>query len=92
MSGGGPLLPDAGVGLGPCGSDVVGEAGDRPPGLAIESVAAVGEQPRGVDHPAVTVELVLAGGSVADPHRSTVGVTGPAVEFDFGWTRAARRS
>ena len=86
VGGRGPLLPDPGVGLGPGGGDVVGEAGDGPPGLAVEAVAGVGEEPGGVEHPAVAVELVLAGGAVADPHGAAVGVAGPAVELGFGWS------
>ena len=60
--------------------DLVGEAAHGPPRLGVEAVAGVGEQPGGVEDPAVAVELVLVGGAVADPHRAAVGVAGPAVE------------
>ena len=88
MGGCGPFLPDPGVGFGPGGGDVVGEAGDGPPRLAVQAVAGVGEQPGGVDHPAVAVELVLAGGTIADSHGAAVGVAGPAVELNFRWAGA----
>src|SRR4029450_12585294 len=86
VGGFGPLLPDPGVGFGPGGGDPVCEGGDRPPGLAVEVVAGVGEEPGGVDYPAVAVELVLAGRAGADPDGSAAGVAGPAVELGFWWT------
>ena len=86
VGGCGPPLPDPGVGFGPGGGDLIGQAGDDPPGLAIEGVAGVGEQPGGVDDPAVAVELVLAGGAVADPDGPAVGVAGPARELGLSWT------
>ena len=89
MRGIAPLLPDPGVGFGPGRGDLVGEAGDRPPRLSVQSVAGVGEEPGGVEHPAVAVELVLAGGAVADADRAAVGVAGPPVELAFGWSGAA---
>ena len=46
-------------------------------------MAGAGEEPGGVEHPAVTVELVLVGGTVADADRAAVGVAGPAVELPF---------
>ena len=91
VGGVGPLLPDPGVGFGPGGGDLVGEGGDGPPRLAVQPVAGVGEEPGGVDHPAVAVELMLAGGAVADAYRATVGVAGPAVELASRRGRAARR-
>ena len=62
----------------PSAGDQVGEAAHRPPGLGVEAVAGLGEQPGGVEDPAVAVELVLVGGAVADPDRHAVGVAGPA--------------
>ena len=46
-------------------------------------MAGAGEEPGGVEDPAVAVELVLVGGAVADADRAAVGVAGPAVEFPF---------
>ena len=82
-------LPDAGVGFAPPLRDLVGEAAHGPPGLGVEPMAGAGEQPGGVEDPAVAVELVLVGGAVADADRAAVGVAGPAVEFPFrGWVAA----
>src|SRR5690349_3566164 len=71
-------FPDAGVGFAPPGRDRVGEPGHGPPGLAVEAVPGAGQQPGGVEDPAVPVELVLIGRIVADPHRPTVGVPWPS--------------
>ena len=86
VGGCGTPLPDPGVGFGPGGGDLIGQAGDDPPRLAIQGVAGVGEEPGGVDDPAVAVELVLSGGAVADSHRAAVGVAGPAGELGLSWT------
>jgi hypothetical protein len=68
---------------------LVGEAAHGPPGLGVEPLAGAGEQPGGVEDPAVAVELVLVVGAVADADRAAVGVAGPAVQFPFrGWVAA----
>jgi predicted AAA+ superfamily ATPase len=82
-------LPDPGVGFVPPFRDLVGEAAHGPPGLRVEPLAGAGEEPGGVEDPAVAVELVLVVGAVADADRAAVGVAGPAVEFPFGgWVAA----
>ena len=81
MGGCRPPLPDPRVRFGPGGGDLIGQAGDDTPGLAVEGVAGVGEEPGGVENPAVAIELVLAGGAVADPDRAAVGVAGPPSEL-----------
>jgi hypothetical protein len=86
VGGCGPPLPDPGVGFGPGGGDLIGQAGDDPPGLAIQGVAGVGEQPGGVDDRAVAVELMLASGGVADSDGSAVGEAGPSRELGLPWT------
>ena len=68
----------------PAFGDFVGEAAHRPPGLGVEVVSGVDEQPGGVEDPAVAVELVLVGGAVADPDGLAVGVAGPACEVALG--------
>ena len=82
-------LPDAGVGFAPPFRDFVGEAAQGAPRFGVEVVAGVREEPCGVDDPAVTVELVLGVGPVADPYRNAVGVAGPAGQFLFGTGMAA---
>jgi hypothetical protein len=76
-----PDLPDSGVGSTPGRRDGVGKSGHRAPGLGMEGVAGVGEQPGGVEHPAVAVELMLIGGTVAVSHRPAAEVPGPAGEL-----------
>ena len=58
-------LPDAGVGVTPPGGDQVGETAHGSPGLGIQGVSGLLEHPGGVQDPAVTVELVLAGSVIA---------------------------
>ena len=74
-------LPDAGVRLAPSGRDRVGESRHRPPRLGVQPVSGMGEEPRGVEDPAVTVELVLVGGAVALPDRDAVGVAWPVLQL-----------
>src|SRR4029450_8863213 len=82
-------LPDPGVGLTPPRCDLVGEAAHGPPGLRVESLAGTGEEPGGVQDPAVAVELVLVGGAVTDTDRAAVAAAGPAVKYPFGgWVAA----
>src|SRR5829696_7784521 len=82
-------LPDPGVGFAPPVRDLVGEAAHGPPGLGVEAMAGAAEEPGGVQHPAVAVELVLVGGAVADPDRAAVGIAGPAVQLPFRGGAAA---
>jgi hypothetical protein len=76
-------LPDPGVGFAPPLRDFVSEAAHDPRGLGVEPMAGAGEQPGGVEDPAVAVELVLVGGAVANADRAAVGVAGPAAKFPF---------
>ena len=76
-------LPDTGVRFGPALGDAVGEAAHRPPGLAVQPLARSGEQPGGVQYPAVAIRLVLVGCVVTDPDRSAAGVAGPTGELAF---------
>jgi hypothetical protein len=46
-------------------------------------VTGVGEQPGGIEHPAVAVELMLVGGGVAEPHRPAARVPRPAGDLPF---------
>ena len=55
-----------------------------PPHLGGEAVAGPGDEPRGVDDPAVPIELMLVGGAVADPDGLAVCVARPSVERAFG--------
>jgi hypothetical protein len=73
-------LPDAGVRLTPPAGDQVGETAHGPPCLGVEVVPGLHEHPRGVQDPAVPVELVLFGCAVAHPHRQALGVAGPAAQ------------
>src|SRR5581483_10948886 len=77
-------LPDAGVGFGPALGDMVGEAAHGPPCLGVEALAGSGEEPGGVEHPSVAVELVLVGRPVAAAHRAAVSVAGPIHHLAFG--------
>ena len=77
-------LPDPGVGLRPAPGHFVGEASHRPPCLGVEPVPGRHEQPGGVEDPAVTIELMLVGGAVADPHRSCCRVARPSSELALG--------
>ena len=81
-------LPQPGVGLPPAPGDMVGHGRAGPPRLAVEAVAGAHQQPHGIDHPAVVVELVLIGGAVAEPDGPAVGVAGPG---QLAFDAAARR-
>ena len=75
MEAAGALLPDPLVGLAPEAADGLAEAGSRSLAWApVELAAAVDELGGRLDDLAVDVELELAGGAVAHPHRPRAGV------------------
>ena len=80
-----PDLPDAGVRFCPPMGDLVGEAAHGPPRLGVEVVPGVDQAPRGVDDPSIAVELVLIGGTVAEPNRLAAGVARPADRSTLDW-------
>src|SRR5207248_11552124 len=64
--------------------NAVGEAAHGAPRFGVEPFAGRVEQRGGIENPAVAVELVLAGGAVANAHRPAIGVAGPALELALG--------
>lgn len=76
-------LPDAGIGFRPLCRHKVGKPAHGPPRFRIERVAAVHQDGCRVQHPAVTVQLVLTGRAVAGPHRPAPRVAGPALKHPF---------
>src|SRR5205807_292979 len=78
------LFPDAGVGLPPAKRDLVGEPPHGTPRLRIEAMPGGDEQPCGVEHPAVAVELMLVGSTVADAHGTAVSVARPVDQLPLG--------
>src|SRR5205823_1434542 len=64
--------------------DAVGKAGHGSPGFRGELVTGAGGEPRGIDDPAVPIELVLVGRAVADSDGSAVFVAPPSLKRAFG--------
>src|SRR5512132_1768985 len=62
-------FPDAGVGLPPACTEVVGYARQPMPDLGIEAFAGSGVEPRGLQQLSVRVQLMLCGRGVAHPDR-----------------------
>jgi hypothetical protein len=46
-------------------------------------VPPTAEEPGGIEHPSVDLELVLESGSITDTDRNTCPVTGPAFQLSF---------
>ena len=77
-------LPYPGVGLAPALRDAISEPRDGPPHLGGQVLTGVRGKPRGVDDPAIPIELMLMGSAVADPNGLAVSVARPSVERAFG--------
>jgi hypothetical protein len=67
-------LPDPGVGPAPHLADEVGDLRDAPGSVAVESMAALDEQPYALEQAPVDAELELVGRAVAYPDRPRAAV------------------
>ena len=79
-------LPDAAVGPAPDLAHEIGDLRQSAAGVGVEPTARDGVEPGGLHQVAVDVELLLAGGAVADSYRPRVAVAGQR----GAWTPGAR--
>jgi hypothetical protein len=78
-----PPLPDPPIGLAPPGDGRLHQPDEEPPLVVGRRVAALVPAPVEVEQFAVNVELELARGGIADPHRTGAPVPLEMVELDL---------